>query len=455
MGTLWRQTITRYRVGGPKGKVVRKGTPGAKKYKEKSPVWRGRWRNAQGDWEERSLSRNKDTARQMLAELERQAQLESVTGIGHQGATLTEHLAAYGRSLQAEGNTQEHVKRQLQRCRDIIKFNEWEKITDIRLSGVQDFLLHLQEDEEIDIPDQPRFSRKELASLLRVTLGTIYKQVQRGVMPPGTREGHKVYWSKEQVEQIVERSTRGIGPVTVNHYITAIKGFSRWLVKDRRTISDPLQFLSHLNPDVDLRHQRRTLPEAEFSRFVEATGAGKAHGGLTGPARLVLYVLAANTGLRAGELASLAPESFDLGAIPASVTVAASYSKRRRKDVLPLRPDVAALMKQYLEDRPKGQPVFPGNWPDHAAAMIQRDLQAAGLPYQDERGLFFDFHALRHTFITNLASGGVHPKVAQVLARHSTITLTMDFYTHTDHVDLGEALDKLPGLRREKEKEEE
>ena len=39
------------------------------------------------------------------------------------------------------------------------------------------------------------------------------------------------------------------------------------------------------------------------------------------------------------------------------------------------------------------------------------------------------FHALRHTFITNLARSGVHPKTAQSLARHSTITLTMDRYS--------------------------
>ena len=38
-----------------------------------------------------------------------------------------------------------------------------------------------------------------------------------------------------------------------------------------------------------------------------------------------------------------------------------------------------------------------------------------------------DFHALRHTFVSNLANS----KMAQPLARHSTITLTMDRYTHS------------------------
>ena len=58
-----------------------------------------------------------------------------------------------------------------------------------------------------------------------------------------------------------------------------------------------------------------------------------------------------------------------------------------------------------------------------------------------------DFHALRHTFITNLAQAGVHPKTAQALARHSTITLTMDRYTHALQEDQTRALDVLPSLR--------
>jgi hypothetical protein len=39
----------------------------------------------------------------------------------------------------------------------------------------------------------------------------------------------------------------------------------------------------------------------------------------------------------------------------------------------------------------------------------------------------------------------VPPKVAQALARHSTITLTMDRYTHLQMGDLVEAVGRLPG----------
>ncbi len=67
-----------------------------------------------------------------------------------------------------------------------------------------------------------------------------------------------------------------------------------------------------------------------------------------------------------------------------------------------------------------------------AAELLRRDLNAAGIKPEDERGHRLDFHGLRHTFVTNLALAGVSPKDAQTLARHSTITLTLETYTHLD-----------------------
>ena len=78
--------------------------------------------------------------------------------------------------------------------------------------------------------------------------------------------------------------------------------------------------------------------------------------------------------------------------------------------------------------------------------MLRTDLAAAGIPYRDEAGRVFDFHALRHQFISNLARAGAHPKQAQTLARHSTITLTMDRYTHLGMYDMVAALGKLPAI---------
>jgi integrase len=52
-------------------------------------------------------------------------------------------------------------------------------------------------------------------------------------------------------------------------------------------------------------------------------------------------------------------------------------------------------------------------------------LKKAGLQGQD-----FTFHSLRHTFASALCNGREHPKVIQSLLGHSSITQTMDTYSH-------------------------
>ena len=85
------------------------------------------------------------------------------------------------------------------------------------------------------------------------------------------------------------------------------------------------------------------------------------------------------------------------------------------------------------------------------AKMLREDLAAAKIPYRDADGGVVDFHALRHTFITNLANSGVHPSTARRLARHSDINLTMSRYTHTTLDSQGEAVEQLPDISAETE----
>jgi site-specific recombinase XerD len=80
----------------------------------------------------------------------------------------------------------------------------------------------------------------------------------------------------------------------------------------------------------------------------------------------------------------------------------------------------------------------------------QRRTQSDFLKYQNSQGLFADFHGLRHTFILLLARSGVSPKVAQMLARHSTITLTLDLYTHILSDDQRGAINQLPAISPER-----
>ena len=79
----------------------------------------------------------------------------------------------------------------------------------------------------------------------------------------------------------------------------------------------------------------------------------------------------------------------------------------------------------------------------NGSSCSQSLLKKAGLHDQG-----FTFHTLRHTFATELCHHGKRPKVIQPLLGHSSITQTMDTYSHLlDDVDDDEfgGLDKAFG----------
>jgi integrase len=145
------------------------------------------------------------------------------------------------------------------------------------------------------------------------------------------------------------------------------------------------------------------------------------------------------------------------------VTVDAENEKAGRGATLTHHPFVVEKLVGWLTTRRQrsvesekvaadDEPLWPGSWSNKAAEMLRLDLDEARviwlaevekftsdhgfrqksniLKLMNTKGEVADFHALRHTFITMLSSSGVHPKIAQQLARHSTITLTMDRYSH-------------------------
>ncbi len=72
------------------------------------------------------------------------------------------------------------------------------------------------------------------------------------------------------------------------------------------------------------------------------------------------------------------------------------------------------------------------------------DLDRAGIPYRDEDGLYADFHAHRHAFISNLGRAKVPLTMAQNVARHHDPKLTSNVYTHLELSDKASAIESLP-----------
>ena len=279
-----------------------------------------------------------------------------------------------------------------------------------------------------------------------------------------------------EVESYLESlRSEGLSKQTSNHYLRALKQFCRWLKRTKRMDENPLADIPMLNVQTDRRHDRRPLLIEEFALLAAAAESGPPIEGVSGVDRATMYILSAWTGYRKGEIGSLTRSSFDLTSDPPTVTVQAIYSKRKRTDTQVLHPDVVTRLTEWFAQNETAptQILFPvsgkvpGGIERKTAKMMRRDLAAARaawlkeaktdeeratreksdfLRYKDAQGRYADFHANRHTFITNLGRVGVHPKTAQTLARHSDIRLTMNVYSHTDLAEKTEAVRRLPGL---------
>ena len=417
MAHLFHKAITRYVDG--RGKRCPNDAPAAQRVDEKSTKWYGRYRSPDGIVREVPLFTDKAASRQRLAELERKAE-HAATGLidpfaDQRQRAISEHLDDFRQHLAAKGNSEQHVDLTVARC-------------EAAFTGCGFKLLgQLDADKAAN-------------------------------------------WLRQR------RDEGQFGIATSNHHLAAVKSFGNWLVKSRRLERTPFAHLTRLNAKVDVRVERCALEPEELSRLIEATGLSpRTYRGLSGPDRVALYTLATLTGLRANELASLTIAAFDFAADPPTVSVKAANEKAKRGATLPLHPfaveGLTAWMRSKQQVRKAQSPtqsLWPGTWPEKAAEMLRRDMAEARdhwikegqsdptecerrtsslflLP-ENSQGEVADFHALRHTFITLLASSGVHPKVAQQLARHSTITLTMDRYSHTRLVDLNAAVENLPAL---------
>jgi integrase/recombinase XerD len=240
---------------------------------------------------------------------------------------------------------------------------------------------------------------------------------------------------------LADKRKEGLSIRTTNFYMKSTQQFCRWMVRNRRANDLPLVGLQPQDAETDRRLIRRALTVDELGKLIQTAQKGATWNKTTGAERALVYRLATETGLRRNEIRTLTAGSFDLDSEQPTVTVAVTYSKRRQTDVLPLRSELAAALRLHFATKLPAARAF--NLSKLTAKMLADDLRAAGIATDTEEGVV-DFHSLRVTFVTNLARGGVHPKVAQTLARHSTVELTMQTYTKMTDKEQRTGLDALP-----------
>jgi integrase len=180
---------------------------------------------------------------------------------------------------------------------------------------------------------------------------------------------------------------------------------------------------------------------------------------------VALYVAAVHTGLRQGELLGLMWDSVDLEGGKLSVhrslkvtnqglVFGPTKNKASRRSI-PLSKSAVAALKAHKLRQNEERLRLGELWEDHGLVFPNRVgkpmnhsnlynrefkvlLKKAGL---QNRG--FTFHSLRHTFATELFTRRMHPKIVQSLLGHSSITQTMDRYSHLMEDIGGDAVEGL------------
>jgi len=447
----------KYRVERIRTAPVTTGKDGSLRIVVESGKWFARFRDSTGYIVERSTGcKDRGAAESLLTKWERRTELVNAEVISsteaaisdHARTALDDHLDGFIRSLKAAGRSDRHVDDTNRLARQIAADCGFRVLRDIEAERVE-------------------------------------------------------YW-------LVQKLDAGMAARTRNSYLQALKGFCTWCVRNRRLTSNPLQNIDKADEKSDRRLVRRALTEAELLRLLYVTrlrplaeigreSVRKPASKVTGkrdtwnPAPLTFETIDAAvelartrladkpdriaeleeqgreralivktlvlTGLRSGELRSITIGQVHLDAAMPYIELAAKDEKNRDGSDVPLRDDLAEDLRAWLKSRqmtpstlrfdggdalPSSTPLF--YVPSGLRRILDRDLQAAGIPKKDDRGRTIDVHALRHTFGTMLSQNGVAPRTAQSAMRHSKIDLTMNCYTDPRLLDVAGALDQLPAL---------
>jgi len=437
----------RLRNGKLRTAEVFEGQNGSLRIRGRTAAYVAKYKDGNGLWvEEVTGCKDETAARAILGQLERRAELVRagvMTGAEdsasrHARAPLTEHMAAYVDHLRVKGCSAHRIRQVESRLNRVAQGCTFKRLPDLAGAALERWLVDQQ---------------------------------HRG-MAAGTRNGYRESWV----------------------------GFGNWCRATKRLVENPFAEVPRADAKSDARRQRRALTEEELDRLLNAARERPLAEALTvrrgknkgkplakvrpevraqlisfGRERALIYKTLVLTGLRKGELASLTVGQIDFTGPVAYVVLNAKDEKNRKGSEIPVRADLAAELRAWLDEklsvlqeaaRRGGDPI-PARLPpdtkilDVPTGLIRifdRDLVFAGIAHveqrngkevvikTDERGRTIDIHALRHTFGTHLSKAGVPLRTAQAAMRHSDPSLTANVYTDPKLLDVAGALESLPRL---------
>ncbi|MDP9335022.1 MAG: site-specific integrase [Actinomycetota bacterium] len=216
------------------------------------------------------------------------------------------------------------------------------------------------------------------------------------------------------------------------------------------------------SPLLGVKPPRRNAPEMrawtpdEARHFLRVVEADRLYG---------LWVLVLASGMRRGELAGLRWDDVDLDAGVLAVRrsrVRVSYAvhesdpkTRSSRRTISLDALVIGVLRAYRRCQLEERLAWGAAWTDTGYVFTSED----GLPLHPERiTVLFGrlvaspglpkvrLHDLRHTSASLMLAAGVHPKIVSERLGHSSVSITLDLYSHVIPGLQAEAAEKLGAM---------
>ena len=239
-------------------------------------------------------------------------------------------------------------------------------------------------------------------------------------------------------EYIALKLSKNVSNTTVRHHITFLHSVLETAIKWQLLIRNPIDSVTM--PKI-VKHEMNILNEQQAETILQA---------VQGTNYYCLFALALYTGMRKSELLALQWNDVDLLMAELSISksshrlntgeyIVKSTKTAKSNRRIALSKKTCTMLKQHLKkemnrcsktslkfpkDRllfcePDGKPLKPNTIGQHWTRLLRR------LNYPHIR-----FHDLRHTHASWMLKKGVSPKVIQERLGHSTISTTLDIYSH-------------------------
>jgi len=226
---------------------------------------------------------------------------------------------------------------------------------------------------------------------------------------------------------------RRLAPSTVARRLAALRGFYRFLLRERHVASDPTEDVSSPRRGQALP---RVLSPEEVARLLAQPDPREPEG-LRDRAMLELLY---SSGLRVSELVGL-----DVGDVDLESELLRVVGKGDKERVVPVGSYAVRALQAYLAlGRPRLARRSPALFVGRAGRRLTRQWVWASLRrYARAAGIsrVVTPHVLRHSFATHLLEGGADLRSVQELLGHANIATTQ-VYTHVARQHVRQVFDR-------------